>query len=194
MPKQPEKSEKSGKSGKSEPLEQPEFLLLGEILRPHGIRGELRMRVLTDYPERIAKLGQVHLGRSARGTATIYTVEHLRMHKQYGLLKLTGFDDRDEADKLRGLYVMVRVEDAVPLDEGEYYLYQLIGLAVSTTDGQDLGTIKDVLETGANDVYILDSPTYGEVLIPATEETIIEMNIDAGTMTVKLPDGLLPAD
>jgi 16S rRNA processing protein RimM len=117
----------------------------------------------------------------------------MRMHKTYGLLKLEGVDNRDQADRLRELHVMVAIEDAVPLEAGEYYLYQLIGLSVQTDKGEQLGQISDVLETGANDVYIVNSPQYGEILIPVTEETILEIDFDLGIATVSLPEGLLPS-
>lgn len=171
----------------------PRYLLLGEILRPHGIRGELRVRILTDYPERIPELRHIYIGSSPDAAdARRFEVEHMRMHKEYGLLKLTEIHDRDAADLLRQRYVMVRLEDAIPLEDGEFYLYQLIGVMVQTADGTELGKITDVLETGANDVYIVDSPSYGEVLIPVTTETIISTDIDARLIIVDLPAGLLP--
>lgn len=172
---------------------QPKFLLLGEILRPHGVRGELRMRILTDYPERIAQMETIQIGDDPNAdNVTTYHVEHMRPHLDYGLLKLEGVNTRDEADRFRQLYVMVALEDAVPLEEGEYYIYQLIGLNVQTADGLLVGTLTEVLETGANDVYIVASPTYGEVLIPALDETIVTVDIDSGIMVVNLPEGLLP--
>ncbi len=171
----------------------PPYLVLGEILRPHGIAGELRMRVLTGYPERLPDLKTVYLGRSPESSdITSYALQSVRFHQEYALLKLKGVDNREQADRLRQRLVMVSIDDAVPLDEGEVYLYQLIGMAVETEDGQRLGTITDVLETGANDVYIVDSPQYGEVLIPVTEETIVKMDADSRRITVRLPDGLLP--
>ncbi len=170
----------------------PQYLLLGKILRPHGIRGELRMKILTDYPERIPALETVYLGRTPTSSVAAYAVEGMRSHKGYGLLKLKSIDTRNQAEELRQLSVMVDIENAVPLEKGELYLFQLIGLSVQTEDGETLGTVTEVLETGANDVYIVDSPKYGEILIPATEETIIETDVEAGSLTVGLPDGLLP--
>jgi 16S rRNA processing protein RimM len=172
----------------------PHYLLLGEILRPHGVRGEVRMRVLTDHPERIAGMEQIYLGTDPEEpTARTYRIEHMRMHQAYGLLKLAGIDDRDQADRLRGLFVMIDLEHAIPLEEGEFYLYELIGIDVQTEDGAALGTIVDVLETGANDVYIVDSPAHGEILIPVTQETIVSTDIEARLVTVRLPEGLLPS-
>lgn len=174
-------------------MSDPRFLLLGEILRPHGVKGELRVRILTDYPERIARLARVHIAESPDSDdPDIYAVQHMRMHQEYGLLKLKGIDDRNQADLLRSLYIMVPLEDAVPLEDGEFYLFQLIGLQVRTQEGEILGKLTEVLETGANDVYVVDSLNYGELLIPVTHETILETNIPAGFVLVKLPDGLLP--
>jgi len=172
--------------------DRPKHLILGEILRPHGVRGEVRLRLLTDYPERIAKLKTVLLGKDPNGAVTPYGVQSMRMNPPYGLLKLNGVDDRNLADRLRNLLVMVALENAVPLEEGEFYLYELIGLDVQTESGEALGTLTEVLETGANDVYVVNSPRYGEVLIPVLPETILETNIAAKRMTVRLPDGLLP--
>lgn len=170
----------------------PHYLLIGEILRPHGVHGELRVRILTDYPERVNQLETVYLGTDPNlPNAKPYSVHHMRRNQEYGLLKLKEINDRNEADHLRQLYVMVALDEAVPLEEGEFYLYQLIGMTVQTVDTQILGTITEVLETGANDVYIVDSPQYGEVLIPVTDETIIKTDVDARIVTVKLPEGLL---
>lgn len=173
-------------------MAEPRFLLLGEILRPHGVRGELRMRILTDYPERIPQLEKVYLAEKPDASEPdAYRVQHMRMHQSYGLLKLAGIDDRDQADRLRQLLVMVPLEHAVPLEEGEFYLYQLIGLSVRTTQGETLGSITDVLETGANDVYVVESSAYGEILIPVTDETVLQTNIQQGFVLVNLPEGLL---
>jgi 16S rRNA processing protein RimM len=172
---------------------EPRFLLLGEVLRPHGIRGELRMRILTDYPERIAQLDQVYLADSVDSPdVDAYHVEYMRMHKGYGLLKLNGVNDRTQAEDFRELYVMVAFEEAIPLEEGEFYLFQLIGLEVHTDEGEFLGKITDIIETGANDVYVVNSPAHGEILIPVLDEIILEINIPDGKALVKLPDGLLP--
>jgi 16S rRNA processing protein RimM len=173
--------------------ENPDYLVIGEILRPHGVRGEVRLRILTAYPERIAKLKTVYLGDSHDAPDLIpYQVEANRMSTGYGLLKLKGIEERNAADRLRGLFVMVDFAHAVPLEEGEFYLYQLIGIRVFTDDGLELGTLVDVLETGANDVYVINSPEYGEVLIPVIPDTILSTDIAQGILTVHLLEGLLP--
>jgi 16S rRNA processing protein RimM len=117
----------------------------------------------------------------------------MRMHKDYGLLKLADVPDRSQAEFLRGLFVMIALDQAIPLEDDEVYLFQLIGMRVQTEDNTLLGEITDVIETGANDVYIIHSPDYGEVLIPITEETLLDTDPEAGMVTVRLPDGLLPS-
>jgi 16S rRNA processing protein RimM len=174
------------------PGEQPHFLLLGRILRPHGVRGELRVEVLTAYPERILPGMDVYIGPDpAADGAPEYEITKVRTHQQYLILQVDGVSDRDAADLLREQYVMIALENAVPLEEDEFYLFQAIGLAVCTDEGEDLGVIVDVLETGANDVYVVQGPR-GEVLLPAIDECIVDVDIDAGKMTVHLMDGLLP--
>lgn len=172
----------------------PLYLVVGEVLRPHGVVGELRIRILTDYPERIATLTNVYLGTSPTEPAKAYPVEGMRPHlENYGLLKIRGINTRAKADRLRNMLVMVDIENAVPLEEGEYYLFQLIGMEVRTVEGESLGTISEVLETGANDVYVINGSRYGEVLFPVTEETVVETSISAGVVTVRVPEGLLPS-
>ncbi|MBN2305725.1 MAG: 16S rRNA processing protein RimM [Anaerolineae bacterium] len=170
----------------------PSFLLLGRVLRPHGIRGELRIEVMTDYPERITPDTELHLGSDPddAGSVTTYRVANARKHQQYLILHLEGISDRSAADRLRGLYVMVAFDDAVPLEEGEFYLFQAIGWDVYTEDGEFLGQVAEIIETGANDVYVVNGPR-GEILLPAIDECVVDIDIDAGRMTVRLMDGLL---
>lgn len=177
-----------------QPVPAPKYLLIGEILRPHGILGELRMRVLTHHPEHLPQLKQIYLAKSPDAIqVTAYYLERVRMNQEYALLKLRGVDNRDQADVLRQLFALVTIDDAVPLDEGEHYLYELIGIEVCTETGETLGALKEVLETGANDVYLINSSHYGEVLIPATSNTILSIDVSAKKMIVRLPEGLLPS-
>jgi 16S rRNA processing protein RimM len=119
-------------------------------------------------------------------------LDSMRMHQGFMLIRFREIADRTQAERFRGLFIMVRIEDAVPLDEGEFYLYQVLGLPVVTEDGQALGVIHEVLETGANDVYVVRDGPYGEVLIPVTPDTIVRTDVAAGEVVVRLPEGLLP--
>jgi len=163
-------------------------------LRPHGLRGELRVEILTDYPERLEQHAYFYLASPNSPEAVRrYPVDKLRRHKEVLLLKLGGCDDRNGADKLRGMLVQIPIEEAVPLEEGEYYHFQLIGMQVETESGELLGRIVEVLETGANDVYVVRGP-WGEVLLPAVEDVVLELDLEAKRMVVHLLPGMLAED
>ncbi|MCD4684826.1 MAG: ribosome maturation factor RimM [Anaerolineae bacterium] len=170
----------------------PPFLVLGRVLRPHGIRGELRIHVMTAYPERIVVGKVVFVGPDPENsqTAREYTVTRARKHQKFLILQFETIQDRDAADMLRQQYVMLPPEDAVPLEEGEYFLYQLIGVEVYTDEDEHLGTVTEMIQTGANDVYVVRGPR-GEVLLPAIDECVLELDLDANKMTVHLMDGLV---
>jgi 16S rRNA processing protein RimM len=108
---------------------------------------------------------------------------------EFALLMLTGVSDRESAESLRGLTVYADQDEALPLEEGEYYQFQIKGLSVRTQDGQDLGSVTEVLETGANDVYVVVGSA-GELLLPAIRDVILGIDLAAGTMTVRVPEGL----
>jgi 16S rRNA processing protein RimM len=180
-----------GGSGAAETPE-PRYLLVGRVSRPHGVRGELRVEIITDYPERLSEHTHFYLAHPGSPTTVRrFPAEKVRIHRDVALLKLVGCDDRNAADELRGLLVQIPVEEAVPLEEGEYYLYQLIGVQVETEDGEGLGKVVDVIETGANDVYVVRGPR-GEVLLPAIEDVVLGLDLESKRMVVRLLAGLLP--
>ncbi len=156
-------------------------------MRAHGIRGEVSMRVITDYPERLSTLETLYIG----GQHQPYTIQQMRPHKDGLLLRLAGVADRSDAELLRQQMVYIHIEDAIPLEEGEFYLFELEGIRVVTDEGEELGTFKDFIETGANDVYIITHPERGEILLPAIPEVIMKVDLDARVMTVHLLDGLI---
>ena len=181
--------ERTGGSGEARNPE-PRYLSVGRVLRPHGVRGELRVEIITDYPERLAQHIHFFLAHpNSPATVRRYAVERLRYHKETLLLKLEGCDDRDGAEQLRGMLVQIPIEDAVPLEEGEYYLFQLVGAQVETEGGESLGQITDVIETGANDVYVVRGPR-GEILIPAIDEVVVELDLESKRMVVVLLPGM----
>ncbi|MFC1961268.1 ribosome maturation factor RimM, partial [Chloroflexota bacterium] len=164
----------------------PSFLILGRIQRPHGVRGEMRIRVITDYPERIADLETVYLGTDPYNeqTATAYPLTSIRGHRDQLLIKLEGITSRDDVEPLRQQLLMVALENAVPLEAGEYYVFEILGTEVITTDGQNLGRVSEVLETGANDVFVVTGGPYGEVLIPDIPEVVLEIDLEDNRVIV----------
>ncbi len=166
---------------------EPRHLAVGRVQRPHGVRGELRLEILTDYPERLVTMESVYVGDDYRR----YAVAGCRLHQDVALMRLVGIDDRNAADELRGQVVYVAMEDAVPLEENEVYAFQAEGLHVVTDEGIDLGEITDVLAVpGANDVFVVRGPR-GETLIPVIEDVIVDIDIEAGQLTIRVLPGLL---
>lgn len=164
---------------------QPTHLVIGRILSPHGVEGEVQVEVLTDFPERFSRLKTVYLGEE-RSPAVL---EGHRMHGRKILLKFAQFDDRDQADQLRGELIYVPVEEAIPLGEDEYYLYEIVGLEVWTTEGEYLGRVQEVLHTGSNDVYVVREADE-ETLIPAISDVVLKIDVDEGRIEVRLAKGL----
>lgn len=166
---------------------EPRYLAIGRVLRPHGVRGELRVEVLTDFPEHVAELNTVYIGPEHRA----YTLTQARMHQNVLLLTLEECADRETADALRGAVVAVAREDAVPLGEEEYYHFQVVGMQVTTDAGEVLGEVVEVLAMpGANDVFVVHGPR-GEVLLPAIAAVVQKLDFDAHAMQVRLLPGLL---
>lgn len=173
-------------------LETPQYLVVGEVLRPHGVRGEVRVRVLTENREQLLDLEYVYLADSSEDKRRVrWEVKQVRFNKAYALLTLAGCASRDDADRLRSKLVMIDRVQAAPLQGEQYYLFQLIGLRVLSKN-KEIGQVKEVLQTGANDVYIVESPTHGELLLPAHDETIVSIDFESQVITMSLPDGLLP--
>ncbi len=168
------------------PRQEPHYLILGRVLKAWGFRGELKIEILTDFPERFASLSQVFLGEDAKP----FSVERTRKHGRAVLLKLQGIDTPEEASKWRDALVQVARSDAVPLPEGKIYLYQALGLVVKTTTGETLGQIAEVLDTGANDVYVIRSGER-EILIPAIPSVIKQTDLERGEMIIEPMAGLL---
>ncbi len=177
--------------GKSSGSPQPElrYLAVGRVVRAHGIRGEISATVLTDFPERFETTEWIYLGNEFAAEA--YRLEKYRWHKKNILLTLTGVTDRTQAEQLQGQFVQVPIEEAITLPEGSYYLYQLIGLQVVTTDNKVLGKIVDILETGANDVYVVKGDESRQILLPAIPDVVKSIDMERSLITVELIDGLI---
>lgn len=162
---------------------------IGKILNAHGVRGELKVEPLTDNPERYKILEQVYL-EDRKKNYTLYDVEFVRFHKGNVLVKLAGIDDMDAAKLVKNQHLAINKSDRMPLEEGAYYIDDLIGLHVFEDD-RPIGVLKDVLQPGANDVYVLDSDIYPDLYIPALKSVILSVDLENKRMDVKLPKGLV---
>ncbi len=164
-------------------------LQVGVISSTHGVRGEVKVFPTTDDVTRFRQLKKVYLD-TGREMLPL-EIQNVKFFKQFAILKFKGIDNINDIEKYRGKSLMIDREDAVDLDEDEYFIADMIGMKVCTEDGSEFGTLKDVMETGANDVYIIDSPEYGEVLIPAIRECILDVDMDEDRMTIHLMEGLV---
>lgn len=162
---------------------------IGKILNAHGVHGELKVEPLTDNPERYDMLQEVYL-EDRKKNYIPYKIESVRYHKGLVLVKLIGIDDMDAAKAVKNCHLAINKSDRMPLEEGAYYIDSLIDLDVYEDDSQ-IGVLKDVLQPGANDVYVLESTIYPDLYIPAIKSVILSVDIDAGRMYVKLPKGLV---
>ena len=161
------------------------FIAVGRIVGPHGIKGELKVELATDDPRRFFLLETVYLGEEH----IAHYVERVRLHKGRALLLLEEIDTPDLAETWRDAYVYIRMEDALPLAENQYYIDDIIGLKVLDEEGNVLGRVVEVLPTGSNDVYVI-SGLRGELLLPALSDVVLEIDLDRGQMIVRIPEGL----
>ncbi len=166
-----------------------QLLQVGVISSTHGVRGEVKVFPTTDDVNRFKKLKQVILdtGREQRDLE----VEGVKFFKNLVILKFKGIDNINDIEKYKGKSLYVDRANAVKLKKNEYFIADMIGMQVFTEDGELFGTLKDVLETGANDVYILDTEAHGEVLIPAIQQCVLDVNIENRKMVIHLMEGLV---
>ena len=176
---------------------EPRFLAVGQIIGVHGVHGELKAQILTDDPSRFGLLARVLVGPDGAEPVP-YGLEGYRLHQKWILIKLEGVDERNQAETLRGQLIQVPSEEAIPLEEGEYYEHQIVGLEVRTADGQNLGQIVEILYSPAHQVYVVQSAgsqspkgSPREILIPAVASVVRSIDLEAGRVLVELPEGLL---
>ncbi len=160
-------------------------VVIGKAGAPHGVKGELRVIPMTDFPERFEGMTHCFVGD------TRMDITGVRYQKRHVLMTLAGVSSREAAAALTGAFVSVDRAEAAPLGEGEYYTFDIIGLSVYETDGTPLGTVTDVLRTGSNDVYVVSMPGRGEdVLVPALKTVVREISLAEGRMVVAMPEYL----
>lgn len=166
-----------------------DILRVGVITTTHGLRGEVKVFPTTDDPKRFKKLKEVLLdtGKERRKLQ----VESVRFQKNLVILKFNEFNNINDVEQYKKCDLYVSRKNAVKLEENENFIVDLIGLHVVLEDGTEFGIMKDVLQTGANDVYIVEMLDGREVLLPAIPECILDVDLDSETMTIHLMKGLL---
>ena len=161
-------------------------IVIGKIVAPLGTRGEVKILVLTDFPERFSMSSEFTI-KLPNGESRLLKVQAQRLHKDGVVLKFEGVDTRDDAEALRRAMLVIGCDDLNELPSGEYYIFDLIGLKVLTTDGRECGELVDIISGGANDVYI----TSTGLCIPALKAVVAEVALDRGIMIIRPVPGLL---
>jgi 16S rRNA processing protein RimM len=166
------------------------LITIGKAVKPFGVRGELKIEPLTDFPERFTDLRSVHL-ISPSGEALVCAVKSVRHVGNRPVLAFEGYETPEKAKALNGWFLKVPEEETVPLPEGVYYRFELVGMEVFSEAGERLGRITDVFETGGNDVYIMKREGKSEVYLPAVKEIVRQIDREKKRMTIRVIDGLL---
>jgi len=161
-----------------------EFITIGQILAPWGVKGKLKVKVITDFPQRFTPSSKIYINRQPM------TVDSAEQHKGKVIIKLSQIDTIEAAQRLRGQPIEIHRSQLYPLPEGQYYHFQLIGLEVWTTQGELLGNITEILTAESNDNYVV-SGAKGEILIPAIEDVVKSVDLDSRRITVEPIEGLL---
>jgi len=160
------------------------FITIGRILTTWGVKGKLKVKLETDFPQRFAPSSKVYINRQPM------TIDSAEWHGDKLVIKLNTIDSIEDARKLRGKTVEIHRNQVHPLPEGQYYYFQLIGLEVWTTQGELLGSITEIITTGSNDNYVVRGAK-GEILIPAIEDVVKSIDLDKGCLVIEPIAGLL---
>ena len=163
-------------------------LEVGQIVNTFGIKGEVKVTPFTDDINRFDDLKKVYV--KTRKDNKLYKVENVRYHKNMVLLKLEGIENPEQAELLKNSYLEIDREDAIPLEEGQYFIVDLIGLEVYSDEGKLLGKVDDIYNTGANDIYVVKDELGKQILLPGIKEVIKEVKLD-DRIIVHLIPGLI---
>lgn len=166
-----------------------DLLRVGVIANTHGIRGEVKVFPTTDEKERFKDLKKVILdiGKEQK----VLEIQSVRFFKNLVILKFKGIDNINDIEMYKGKDLLVTREDAVPLEEGEYFIADLLDLDVYSDEDEKIGVLYDVMQTGANDVYVVKTEEGKEILLPAIDECILDIDLEESRMTVHIMEGLL---
>lgn len=165
------------------------YLRVGVISSTHGIGGEVKVFPTTDDNKRFKNLKQVFLDTGKEYLEL--EVERVRFFKKMVIVKFKGINNINDIEKYKGKDLLVTRENAVPLEENEYFIYDIIDAQVVDEDGREIGILKEVLTTGANDVYVVKTPAGKEVLLPVIDECILDIDIENKKVTAHIMPGLL---
>ena len=166
-----------------------DYLELGQIVNTFGIKGMVKIKPFTDDVEQFEQLQTIYIKN--KNSKKEYEIEEVKYHKNMILLKLKGIENPEQAETLRESYVIIPREKAKKLEEGTYYIVDMIGLEVFTEEGEKIGILEDIFNTGSNDIYVVKNDLGKQILLPAIEEVIKKIDIENRKITVHLIKGLI---
>jgi len=167
----------------------PDFVIIGKITRPHGVHGTVRVVPITDDPQRFQLLSKVYINKK-NDSRILYNIVNLQITNRYVLLNLQDINTRNDAEILRDCYIEIPRQECLPLPEGRYYYFELVGFSVVSSQGMVVGELENIYSYPANDVYVVKN-NKKEILIPAVDEFIENIDYEAGIITINSIDGLL---
>jgi len=160
-----------------------DLIVIGEVTGAHGVRGAVRVAPVTDFPDHLLTLERVFVVRGRTGRST--RVKRAWLAGPHIVMKLAGVETPEEAAALRGATLRIPPTEVHPLPPGQFYIFQVVGLRVRTPEGQALGEVTEVLQTGSNDVYVVRTPDGNDLLLPATDDVIQAIDVAAGQMVAR---------
>lgn len=165
------------------------YLEIGQIVNTFGIKGMVKVKPFTDNIERFDNLEKIYIKNKSGQTE--YKIQEVKYHKNMVLIKFEGIENPEQADLLRNSYLIVDRETEEPLEAGRYYIVDMIGLDVFTDDNEYLGKLEDIYNTGSNDIYVVKNELGKQVLLPAIEDVIKNIDMDSKKVIVHLIPGLV---
>ncbi len=166
-----------------------EYLIVGQLVNTHGVKGELKATALTDDPQRFRKLKWVYIDKN--GSLEKYDISGVKFFKQFVILEFKNVGSIEEAEKLKGLYMKIDRANAVKLPKDSFFITDILGMKIYDENNALLGTLADIIQTGSNDVYVVKDEEGKEILIPALKSVVKEVLLEERKISVILPKGLL---
>jgi 16S rRNA processing protein RimM len=168
------------------------YLNVGKIVNTHGIRGEIRVISRTDFPElRYKKGNSLYLFKQNETNPIEVKIESHRTHKNFDLLTLEGYNSLNDVEPLKNGILKIKEEQKHSLEKNEFYYHEIIGCVVKTTEGEEIGKIKEILSPGANDVWVIQRKGQKDALIPYIEQIVKEVDVENKMVTIEVMEGLL---
>ncbi|MCZ0703405.1 16S rRNA processing protein RimM [Natronobacillus azotifigens] len=168
-----------------------QFFNVGKIVNTHGIKGEVKVVRITDFEERFQKGNTLYFSDHQKSEPTPLTIKNHRKHKQFDMLQFEGYDSINQVESMKQGMLMISQEQQEPLEEGEFFYYEIIGCTVETTEGERLGEIAEILSPGANDVWVVRNANKKDLLIPYIDDVVKTVDKEQKKVVIEPMEGLI---